>query len=149
MGPHRKLIGPQNTGVARTRSARYWICCYSGDWTSYVVEKKYMSIIPAARKNPVLLDWTRGACGQPHRSGTGIGRDHDFFGCRMVPGVSGLIPKIRFNLARTPVILYFTENKNSISKKFRAKNIWKIQRLFLNIYTVNAVIVDFRSRFRS
>ena len=33
----------------------------------------------------------------------------------MVPGVSGLIPKIRFNLARTPVILYFTENKNSIS----------------------------------
>ena len=52
------------------------------------------------------------------RHGGGIGRDHDFFGYRMVPGVSGLIPKIRFNLARTPVILYFTENKNSISKKF-------------------------------
>ncbi len=36
-------------------------------------------------------------------------------GDRMVRGVSGLNPKMRFNLARTPVILYFTELKNSIS----------------------------------
>ena len=32
-------------------------------------------------------------------------------------------------------------------KKNRAKNIWKIQRWFLKIYTVNAVIVDFRSKY--
>ena len=62
------------------------------------------------------------------RHGGGIGRDHDFFGDRMVPGVSGLIPKIRFNLARTPVILYFTELKISISFFFKEQKTFEKYR---------------------
>ena len=59
-----------------------------------------------------------------------IPRDQAFFWFPKGSGVSGLIPKIRFNLARTPVILYFTENKNSISKKIEQKTFGKYRDCF-------------------